>query len=255
VIGLRKTPSTRRASSQPSWTPLSAEDIAAILEETEIDADRVLQEELRLHINIQISIFGVVRDGRRQAAPGVKFAEYQKIASAAKRLKAAFKACDDAQTALSYEWDRLAGSDSAKNPASVDQLRAEFAEAGDVLIHVAHRIGAIVPSSEAKRSIQEASLSVALLEKLANNAAENERRQQKRFNTKSGPRRTDDARLGLVTVVAAIFQHFLKMRPTTSQEGKWVKFLAALLSKLEGKPLSIEGAKSVWLDARRWRKP
>lgn len=255
MIGLRKkVPSARRPSTQPSWKPLRTEDIHAILEEAGLDVSRELRDELRQHINRQISIFGALRDGRRKAVPGIKMAEFGKIAAAANRLLAAVKSCDDAQAALSYEWDRLFGSASLKKSASIDQLRAEWAESSEELILAAYRAGAIIPSSEAKQAVRGAWLMVALLEVLAKNAAENERRQQQRLNTRSSPRRTDDARLGLVTVVAAIFQHFLKKRPTTSQEGWWVKFLAAFLSSIEGKALLIEGAKSVWLDARRRRR-
>lgn len=255
MIGLgKKAPPTRRPSTQRSWKPLRAKDIDAILEDAGLDVSRELREELRLHINLKISILGALRDGRRKATPGIKIHEYGKIAAAANRLMAALKGCDDAQTALSYEWDRLVGSASSKKPASIDQLRAEFAGSSEVSILAAHRAGAIVPRSEAKQAVRKAWSMVALLERLATNAAESERRQQERLNTRSSPRRTDDARLGLVTVVAAIFQHFLKKRPTTSQEGCWIRFLAAFLSRLEGKALSIEGAKSVWLDARRWRR-
>jgi hypothetical protein len=257
VIGLRKeAPPTRRPSTQRSWKPLRAKDIDAILEDAGIDVSRDLREELRLHINQQISIFGALRDGRRKATPGIKIHEYAKIAAAANRLMAALKGCDDAQTALSYEWDRLVGSASSKKPASIDQLREEWAGSSEVSILAAHRAGVITPSSEAKQALREAWSMVALLEVLAKNAEENERRQQKLLNTRSSPRRTDDARLGLATVVAAIFQHFLKKRPTTSQEGCWIRFLAAFLSRIEGKQLSIEGAKSLWLDApRKLRKP
>jgi ADP-ribose pyrophosphatase YjhB (NUDIX family) len=255
-MGLRKkAPPTRRPSTQRSWKRLRAEDIDAILEDAELDASRALREELRLHINRQISIFGALRDGRRKAAPGVKIAEYRKIASAAKRLTAALNACDDAQTALAYEWDRLAESPSSKIPASMDQLRAKWPDSSEEAILAAYKFRAVVQSPEAKHAVREAWLTVALFEVLAKNAAENERRQQEHLNTRSSPRRTDDARLGLVSVVAAIFQHFLKKRSTTSQEGCWVKFLAAFLSRIEDKALSIEGAKSLWLDARRWRTP
>jgi hypothetical protein len=123
-----------------------------------------------------------------------------------------------------------------------------------VSILAAYRLGTIIPSSEAKHAVREFWSMVALLEVLAKNAEANERREQERLNTRSSPRRTDDARLALVTVVAAIFRHFLKKQPTATQDGCWVKFLAAFLSRVEGKELSIEGAKSVWLDVRAWRR-
>lgn len=241
----------RRESRSETWKQLSVRDVEEILEEVELDVSQEVKSELRQHINADLSYIGGWRDMRRKSTPSRKISEYKKIHDAAARLLVAFRGCEDAKLTLAYEWDKLAKSPASSSAASIEELRAAFPDSCEEEILLGHCLGAVVPTQEAKESIEFALLSVEVIKKLAKNAELVEQENQARLGGKERPRKPDDLRHAFVARLAMIYRKLLHMETKTTEDKPWVIFLAAVLSRCERKAITAAGAKDLWLAVRK----
>jgi hypothetical protein len=225
---------------------LEAEDVQAILAEADLDASSQVRDAFRRNMNRWIYNMQHVRDFRKASTPSAKIEQYARIAAAAQRLLLAVRDCTDAGTGLAYEFDRL--TQHPATPASVAELRAKYPNEDGLVILTAAKLGAVSISSQATETVSTAVKSVALLRMLASNV---ERQVRARLDPNAPPRKVDDTRLGLVSMAAGTFERLFNIRATTTAGGQWVRFLAALLSRIEKDPVTVDNARSIWLKARK----
>lgn len=250
---MKQKKSTRRESGSPCWKALEIEDVEAMLTEAELGASQQAKDAFIADINRWISNLQDIRNFRRGATPGARIRGYDKIARAAHRLLLAIKECpDDANNTLAWEFDRLTRQPA--RPASFAELRAKHPAEDPIMLFFGAALGVGLTSSTAAMVVSTAITNVALLRILARNAENTTRAVRARLNPNAKPRKVDDTRLGLVSIAANLFERQFKIRATTTDDGKWIRFLAALLSHIECKPVTVENAKSIWIKARKWEK-
>jgi hypothetical protein len=125
-----------------------------------------------------------------------------------------------------------------------------FPDATDLEAQAVAASKKLVPPSAAARS--EVTLAIAAVRWLRQLT---EARRKTYMRHHSARKQVDLHRYFLVLVVAFHFARWARTHPTTSVEGPWITFLAALLNHCEDrkKELTHEGARKLWNDARRWR--
>lgn len=239
-----------KSPTKTAWKALTLADIDAILQAAGIECLAGRKSVLVVRINHSIHLFSQIRDFRRRAPPGRRIEELKRMSAAAERLLQAFNRCND-KAALSYEFDRISGLGEA---ASLDELHKALPDDPEEFILAAVNSGARLESSAARECISAATEGVRLLKNLANASAKSVERVQQSLNPGRARRRPDDVRWGLVEEIAVSFERILQQSAVMTDDGAWLKFLAAAMSHIEGKEFTPDGAKSLWLDVREWQR-
>jgi hypothetical protein len=149
---------------------------------------------------------------------------------------------------LAFEADRQAKRPHGK-PLSVEEIRSRFPDATDGEAQAAAASKKLIlPSAAATREIKVAVAAVRWLRQLT------EARRRTYVDQKSTRKQPDLHRYFVLLRLASVFTSWTRMPTTTSVDGNWVTFLAALLSHCEvaKSEISHNGARKAWIEARLW---
>ena len=262
-----RTPRQTERRILPEWRRLDKGDIAGVLVAMGIQTEKGSQDkhrkllELQRSINRHVKIANERRSVRDNSAPHATIALLQKIQNAATELQAALHACPGVARVFAYAVDRNEGNPCYKRAADPQELQAEFPELGgenwgETLLRLfLSRSGVMLPSAEAKATVERALQSVAQVEHLSKLAIARERDRQIFLGTdKRQVKRADDVRYLLIAGLASTYEAIFGVAPTATRTGPWCSFLAAVLTCCEDREMNIDSAYRIWRKTIQWLK-
>jgi hypothetical protein len=236
---------------------LDDNDIARILEKIgngfcELDAAK--REELKRNINDNLRVWTMFRDWRITHTPHKSIAGVQK---AQLKLVAALEAVLPLARDLAYAADWISGNPCSKEIASLETLQSEvpaLSEAKLVLVQKVQKAGVVLPSGEAKALVASYLLSLDQLHSLARGIEMLELRRQKVLGAnRKQSKKIDQTRYGFIASTAEVYEGIFGRPPTSTRDGPWCGFLAAVLTCVEGNELLTDSAYDLWRKVKGWK--
>ena len=245
-----------KVQSPGAWRPLDDSDLLRLSEamgELGCNIGEDDREQLRRRINDELTQLTKLHQSRRP--PHKEFEKLRRIQNAVAELQAALHAYN-AERHFPYMVDWIEGHPNAKEPASLDALRAEFPDADEMeLFLVAKRADIIVPSGNAKATIASALQRVRQLGLLAKFAEKRARARQAYLGTSEvQAKQIDKFRYDFIAMLGYIYEEIFHVPPKATRGGPWCVFLAIVLSCCSGKELSSDQVYPIWLKVRKWRQ-
>jgi len=243
---------------------LDEDDISAVLESLECvhpAAGTVDRVKLRSAINEEVHATNCVHALLVDRTPiHERATELSKVQNALVRAQEAIKfggpwplATSPLLNRLALEADKLAGR---CEPATIESWRAMASTAfpdsdlisGFFAEHF-HAEGVCLPSDEAAAQVLQAVNGLDLLVHLMGLLLATLREKQGKLT-----KLPDYARYELILELVPIFELFFHQAATITREGACCTFLAAVLTRCEGKQIDPAGAWAAWRKARRWSR-